>query len=111
MLLRQCKENCAFLAMLLWINPKRKENAMLNEFKDWLLGQKYKPTTTEDYQGRIERLCRKEKFTLEHLIKNLSEIMPQYEKTGKKSSYGRLSHSTVINALRRFKTFLAEGAK
>ena len=34
--------------------------------------------------------------------------MPQYERTGNKSSYGKRSHSSVINALRRFAEFLSE---
>ena len=84
---------------------------MLNEFKNWLLNQNYTPNTSEDYKSRIERLCRKEKMTLEHLVKNITLIMPDYEKNGKKSNYGKRSHDTVINALRRFKTFLAEGTK
>lgn len=110
MQLKQCKEKSAFLATLLWTNPKRKENAMLNEFKDWLLSQKYKQNTAEDYKNRIDRLCRKEKLTLDYLKKHLSDIIPIYGKYGKKESYGRLSHSSVINALRRFSEFLAESA-
>ena len=87
-----------------------KENAMLNEFKDWLLSQKYKPLTAEDYKDRIERLLTKEKMNLDTLIKNITSILPEYEKTGKKSSYGKRSHSSVLNALRRFSEFLAESA-
>ena len=87
-----------------------KEKAMLNEFKTWLLSQKYKPTTAEDYQGRIERLCRKEKMNLDTLVKNIATILPEYESNGKKSSYGKRSHTSVRQALRRFKTFLADGA-
>lgn len=83
---------------------------MLNNFKTYLLNQNYKPLTAEDYKGRIERLCQKENISVETLVKNLSKIIPDYEKTGKKSSYGRRSHSSVLNALRRFAEFLAEGA-
>ena len=84
---------------------------MLNNFKTYLLNQNYKPLTAEDYKGRIERLCQKENISVETLVKNLSKIIPDYEKTGKKSSYGRRSHSSVLNALRRFSEFLAEGTK
>ena len=83
---------------------------MLNNFKTYLLNQNYKSLTAEDYKGRIERLCQKENISVETLVKNLSKIIPDYEKTGKKSSYGRRSHSSVLNALRRFSEFLAEGA-
>lgn len=79
---------------------------MLKEFENWLLEQNYKPTTALDYQGRIERLCRSEKITLDHLIKNLILILPEYEKTGPKSSYGKRSHTSVRQALKRFNLFV-----
>lgn len=81
---------------------------MLNNFENWLLQQKYSALTAADYTGRIERLCRNNKYTLEHLIKNISNILPEYEKNGKKHSYGKRSHYSVLNALKRFQTFLIE---
>ena len=83
---------------------------MLNNFKTYLLNQNYKLLTAEDYKGRIERLCQKEKINLDTLIKNITSILPDYEKTGKKHAYGKRSHSSVLNALRRFSEFLAESA-
>ena len=80
---------------------------MLKEFESWLLEQNYKPTTAVDYHGRIERLCRKEEFTLAYLMENISSILPQYETTGEKSSYSKRSHTSVRQALRKFKMFLA----
>lgn len=79
---------------------------MLKQFENWLLKQNYKPTTAFDYMGRIERLCRKEQFTLSHLVENLALIMPEYERTGAKSSYGKRSHTSVRQALKRFQMFL-----
>ena len=79
---------------------------MLKEFENWLLNNNYKPTTAFDYQGRIERLCRAEGYTLSHLVANISLILPEYEINGKKSSYGKRSHTSVRQALRRFKMFL-----
>lgn len=79
---------------------------MLKQFENWLLEQNYKPTTAFDYMGRIERLCRKEKFTLSHLIENIASILPEYERTGAKSSYGKRSHTSVRQALKRFQMFL-----
>ena len=70
---------------------------MLNEFKNWLLNRNYKPSTALDYQGRIERLCRKEAITL----------LPEYEIAGAKSSYGKRSHTSVRQALRNFKMFVS----
>lgn len=81
---------------------------MLNNFKNWLLENKYSELTSADYVGRIERLCRKNKYTLEYLVKNLSAVLPEYEKNGKKHSYGKRSHYSVLNALKRFQTFLVE---
>jgi hypothetical protein len=80
---------------------------ILKNFENWLLEQNYKPSTAFDYMGRIERLCRKEEFTLAYLVENLSSILPQYETTGEKSSYGKRSHTSVRQALRRLKMFLA----
>ena len=79
---------------------------MLKEFENWLLNNNYKATTAFDYQGRIERLCRVEGYTLSHLVENIALILPEYEINGKKSSYGKRSHTSVRQALRRFKMFL-----
>ena len=81
---------------------------MLKQFETYLLENNYSVKTSADYMGRVERLCRKEKISYEHLAQHIYEIMPQYEKTGKKSSYGKRSHSSVINALRRFAEFLSD---
>ena len=57
---------------------------MLQNFENWLLEQNYKPSTAFDYMGRIERLCRKEEFTLAYLVENITSILPQYEITDEK---------------------------
>lgn len=80
---------------------------MLKNFENWLLENKYSVLTAADYMGRVERLCRKEGYTLAHLVENISSILPQYEISGEKSSYGKRSHTSVRQALRRFKMFLA----
>lgn len=80
---------------------------MLKNFENWLLENKYSALTAADYMGRVERLCRKEGYTLAHLVENIASIQPQYEITGKKSSYGKRSHTSVRQALRKFKMFLA----
>ena len=79
---------------------------MLKNFENWLLENKYSALSAADYMGRIERLCRKEEFTLAHLVENISSILPQYETTGEKSAYGKRSHTSVRQALRKFKMFL-----
>lgn len=82
---------------------------MQKQFEEYLLAKNYSSLTSIDYPARLERLCRKEKISYELLAQNLADIMPQYDRDGKKSSYGRRSHSSVLNALRRFAEFLAEG--
>jgi site-specific recombinase XerD len=81
---------------------------MQKQFEEYLLAKNYSPLTSIDYPSRLERLCRKEKISYEHLAQNLSEFMPQYDRDGKKAGYGKRSHSSVINALRRFAEFLSE---
>lgn len=81
---------------------------MQKQFEQYLQSKNYRSTTSIDYPARLERLCRKEKISYEHLAQHLAEIMPQYERTGRKSSYGKRSHSSVINALRRFAEFLSD---
>ena len=81
---------------------------MQKQFEQYLLAKNYSPLTSFDYPSRLDRLCRKEKISYEHLAQHLPEIMPQFERTGKKASYGKRSHSSVINALRRFAEFLSD---
>jgi len=81
---------------------------MQKQFEEYLLAKNYSSLTSIDYPARLERLCRKEKISYEHLAQNLADIMPQYDRNGKKSSYGRRSHSSVLNALRRFAEFLSD---
>lgn len=79
---------------------------MLKNFENWLLENKYSALTAADYMGRVERLCRKEGYTLAHLVENIASILPQYETTGEKSSYGKRSHTSVRQALRKFQMFI-----
>lgn len=79
---------------------------MLKNFENWLLENEYSELTSADYAGRIERLCRNNKYTLAHLVENIASILPQYEITGEKSSYGKRSHTSVRQALRKFQMFI-----
>lgn len=76
---------------------------MLKNFENWLLENEYSELTSA---GRIERLCRNNKYTLEHLVENISSILPEYETTGEKSAYGKRSHTSVRQALRKFQMFI-----
>ncbi len=59
---------------------------MLKQFETYLLENNYSAKTSADYMGRIERLCRQEEFTLAYLVENIASILPEYERSGKKSS-------------------------
>ena len=80
---------------------------MLKKFENWLIQNNYKINTAKDYEGRIERLCKKENMSLDTLIQNIENILPQYE-TGDKYDYGNRSHTSVKQALRRFNKFLLQ---
>ena len=79
---------------------------MLKKFENWLIENNYKINTAKDYQGRIERLCKKENITLDTLVANIENILPIYE-VGEKYAYGNRSHTSVKQALRRFNKFLS----
>ena len=50
---------------------------MLKNFENWLLENKYSALTAADYMGRVERLCRKEGYTLAHLVENIFLLKKQ----------------------------------
>ena len=81
---------------------------MLKKFENWLLQNNYKSNTAKDYQYRIKRVCKKENISLDMLVVNIANVLPQYELTGVKSEYGRMSHESVKQALRRFNKFLMQ---
>lgn len=81
---------------------------MLKKFENWLLQNNYKPNTAKDYQYRIKRVCKKENISLDVLVENINNLLPEYETTGTKSEYGRMSHESVKQALRRFNKFLMQ---
>lgn len=80
---------------------------MLKKFENWLIENNYKINTAKDYEGRIERLCKQENITLDTLVANIANILPEYE-TGDKYTYGNRSHTSVKQALRRFNKFLMQ---
>ncbi len=81
---------------------------MLKKFENWLLQNNYKPNTAKDYQYRIKRVCKKENISLDVLVKNINNLLSEYELSGAKSEYGRMSHESVKQALRRFNKFLMQ---
>lgn len=92
---------------------KKGDKTMQKEFEQWLLKNNYKPSTSIDYAKRIERLVRTQKYTWDGLIKNIANIVPEYEKGGKKhQKLGKISHSSYLASIRLFQKFITEtGAK
>ena len=82
---------------------------MQKQFEEYLQSKTYRPTTSIDYPARLERLCRKEKISYEHLAQHLAEIMPQYERTGNKSSYLSLNSllKSKVKGLRFINSFVS----
>lgn len=81
---------------------------MLKKFENWLLQNNYKPNTAKDYQYRIKRVCKKENISLDMLVENINNLLPEYELSGMKAEYGKTSHESVKQALRRFNKFLIQ---
>ena len=48
---------------------------MQKQFEQYLLVKNYSPLTSIDYPSRLDRLCRKEKISYEHLAQHLPEII------------------------------------
>ena len=42
------------------------------------------------------------------LVENINNLLPEYELSGVKAEYGRMSHESVKQALRRFNKFLMQ---
>ena len=86
---------------------------ILENYRDYLVEKGYsyltpqgKPSTATDYSKRVKRIVERENISITHLSNNIDFYIEDYGPTGNNSEYGKLSRSTPINALRRFKEFL-----
>lgn len=85
---------------------------MLEDFKYFLIEQgnsEYtpsgNPSTAYDYMKRVQRICERENITVKGLAENIDFFIDKYGPTGNESEFGRKSHNSYINALRRFGEF------
>lgn len=83
----------------------------MQEFKVYLEKQGLKANTVVDYYSRVLRIAKAEKLTIDNLAKNITKIIVDYDKKGKKQDIGKRSHSSVINALKHFLKFNTTATK
>ena len=81
-----------------------------NEFKNYLIEKGYseftksgRRSTVYDYDFRVKRVCRAEQLSVKDLVDKVESFILDYSSTGIKWELGRLSHESVINALKAFK--------
>jgi len=87
---------------------------ILNKFEKYLIEQGYSqvtpsghPSTTYDYaKSRIPKICEKEKISVEQLASNIKHYVEKYDDGGSESKFGKKSHNSFINALKRFEEFI-----
>lgn len=84
----------------------------LDNFIDYLRKKGYaeftlsgNKSTIYDYAGRIEKVCKNEKMSLEKLSENIDRFCIEYDYNGSKEHLGAISHRAVINALKAFRDF------
>ena len=86
---------------------------MIKSFKTYLTNQGYKtktpngaPSTVDSYAKAVGKVVERENTDWPTLGKNISGIVKKYGPGGKEEDFGNKSHSTCINALRRFEEFV-----
>lgn len=86
---------------------------MKEAFKKYLIDRGYKyvtpsgnPSTVDDYCNRVDRITAEENLTWQELVERIDDILPYYDKGGRKQYIGEKSHRSFINALKRFSEFV-----
>ena len=86
-----------------------------NEFKNYLIAQGYseftksgRRSTVFDYTFRVARVCRAEQINIKDLAEKIDAVISDYSSKGIKWELGRLSHESVINALKAFNRFIKD---
>ena len=82
---------------------------MKKAFENYLIDLGYKqftprglPSTVYAYSKSIEQVLAWENLTWQQLAMHITSICNMYDIGGLREEFGKLSHNTVINALRRF---------
>ena len=86
-----------------------------NEFKNYLIEKGYseftksgRRSTVYDYDFRVKRVCRAEQLNVKDLAEKIDAVISDYSSNGIKWDLGRLSHESVINALKAFNRFIKD---
>lgn len=86
---------------------------MIENYKSYLIQQGYKEytpshnaSTVIDYTKRIKKICQKENISIEKLANNIGDYVYKYGSLGSETEFGKRSHSSYINALKRFEEFI-----
>jgi len=87
---------------------------MLDKFEKYLAKRGYsevtpsgQPSTTYDYaKSRIPKICKREGISVEQLAGNIRHYVEKYDDGGSESEFGKKSHNSFINALKRFEEFV-----
>ena len=87
---------------------------MLKEFEKYLINRGYKEfsanaskSTVFDYVWRINKICEKEKITLDELSKNIQKYMELYKPGADRwNTISSRSHQSYWNALRNYRKFV-----
>lgn len=67
------------------------------------------PSTVYDYVKRIEQVISWENYDgWKDVERNISDLCLEYGIGGKKEKLGKISHNSVISAIRRFSEFCAD---
>lgn len=99
------------------LNKKMKGNQMINtnEFKNYLIKKGYseftksgRRSTVYDYDFRVKRVCRAEQLNTKDLADKIEALILDYSSNGIKWELGRLTHESVINALKALNRFIKE---
>ena len=89
------------------------EHILERKFLEYLEEAGYKmftpsglPSTAFQYVEAIKKVMCNEGVGWEELVVEIIKIVNKYDKHGSKASFGKFGHSTVINALKRFREFV-----
>lgn len=83
---------------------------ILDEFKEYLVKRalkEYEDGTARNYKSGIRTICKRENInTAKMLINRIDELEQKYGETGSEAAFGKKSHNSYINAVRRFNEFV-----